>query len=52
MEQNQDYQLMCEHIKKVLDAYRDMIAQENGAKPNEDYKEKFYRLVNHKNEVL
>lgn len=51
-EKKNDYTLMCEHIKEVLEAYKDMVAQENGAKPNEDYKEKFYRLLNHKNEVL
>ena len=52
MEEKNDYELMCEHIKEVLDAYKDLVAQANGALPDEDYKEKFYRLVKHKSELL
>lgn len=52
MEQKVDFMLLSEHIKKVLDAYRDMIAQEQNGKVAKDYKERFYQLVNHKNEVF
>ena len=52
IEEEPKYTNKCEHIKDVLDAYRDLVAQANGAEPHEDYKKKFYRLLNHKNEVL
>ena len=48
----EDYQLMCKHIVSVLDAYREMVAQEQGKKNAKNYRERFYQLVNHKNEVL
>lgn len=48
MEEKSDYALMCEHIKNVLDAYREMVAQEQGNEKAKDYKERFYELVNYK----
>lgn len=48
MEDDFDYKLMCEHIKKVLDAYKDLIAKEHGSKEAIDYKERFYQLVDYK----
>ena len=59
MEEKREYTLMCEHFKKVLDAYIDLMTHDDEATSHEksataitDYKEEFYRLVNHKNEVL
>ena len=53
MDKEKDYALLCEHIKEVLDVYREVMAQEMyGEKVAKDYKERFYQLVGHKNEVL
>ena len=48
MEDNSDYKLMCEHIKKVLDAYIEIIMNEKESTEAIDYKERFYKLVNYK----
>lgn len=45
---NDNYKIMCEHIKSVLDAYREMVSIEQGTKEWKDYEEKFYHLVNYK----
>ena len=53
MDKEKDFALLCEHIKEVLDVYREMKEQElYGDKVAKDYKERFYQLVDHKNEVL
>lgn len=53
MGKDNDFELLSEHIKKVLDVYREMKEQElYGDKAAKDYKERFYQLVDHKNEVL
>ena len=59
---SKNYILLCEHITKVLDAYKAiLVAQEKEKKGSEkgngnstvsDYEERFYQLVNHKNKVL